>query len=56
ATIALDSVLGNKDGNSVWGLKAITKSARNISFDGKLLKAELRTINGDWRHSEVDLT
>ncbi|KZT51647.1 hypothetical protein CALCODRAFT_521230 [Calocera cornea HHB12733] len=56
ATIDINSVLGNHDGKFVWGKKDVTKSARDLTFDGKTLKAELRDVMGDWKAAEVDLT
>ncbi|KZT50361.1 hypothetical protein CALCODRAFT_193304 [Calocera cornea HHB12733] len=55
AVVDLDSILGNRDGQAVWGLKGISRSAGKIRIEGHILKTTLTTMSRTVVPAEVDL-
>ncbi|RPA70744.1 Cyanovirin-N, partial [Ascobolus immersus RN42] len=55
STIDLDECLGNKDGVLEWGGKKLSKSSRNLTLDGTVLRGEVRKCDGTWTEARVDL-
>jgi hypothetical protein len=54
--INLDSCLGNIDGSFQWDEAGFSLSARRVTLKGTILSALLRTQDGRWVHSEIDLS
>jgi hypothetical protein len=54
-TIDLNTVVGNIDGVFQWDNENYALSARSVSLDGSVLKAELRTIRRQYLPSSIDL-
>jgi hypothetical protein len=52
----LDSCLGNVDGSFQWGKAGFSLSAQNIRLNGTVLDALLRTSDGRWVPSQIDLS
>lgn len=51
----LDDVLGNENGNFVWGKKSFSLSARDVKLKGPNLFATLRNDNYHWRETSINL-
>ncbi|KAK3807758.1 MAG: Cyanovirin-N [Benniella sp.] len=54
-TIDLNTVIGNIDGKFQWDNENYSFSARSVSLEGSVLKAELRTIRRRYLPSSIDL-
>lgn len=48
-------IIGNIDGQFVWGYKGFSDSARNIRLESTILSAELQKADGSWGADTVDL-
>ncbi|KAF9987715.1 hypothetical protein BGZ65_002229, partial [Modicella reniformis] len=55
ASIDLDMFLANIDGTFTWHNKRFHETARNISLDGSLLIAELKTLADRWVPASFEL-
>ncbi|KAL7271238.1 hypothetical protein RUND412_006006 [Rhizina undulata] len=61
ADVDLDRVLGNNDGHFQWNGENFTESAKDVKFSIEgggavpVLRAQLRTANGEWREADVNL-
>ncbi|KAF5372631.1 hypothetical protein D9758_005266 [Tetrapyrgos nigripes] len=55
-TLNLDTLLGNDNGKFKWRSHSFIATARNISLDGSILKAELQQLTGKWVADKIDLS
>lgn len=55
ATLDLDLVLGNVNGNFEYGFKGFSHSAKNIQLDGTVLNADLQVEEGVWNNASFEL-
>jgi hypothetical protein len=53
--VHLNANLGNRNGRFDPNGHNFSWSARALKLDGTILRAELRTISGEWNHDNVDL-
>lgn len=54
--IDLNECLANRDGTFSTDGTDFAFTARNMSLEGSILRAELRRMNGEWRQDSIDLT
>ena len=51
--IDLDAIIGNIDGNFLWGSGGYSQSAQNISLNGaNTLSAQLQKADGRWNNTQ----
>lgn len=54
--VDLNECLANRDGAFSTDSIDFAFTARNMSLEGSILRAELRKMNGEWRQDSIDLT